>query len=76
MMVAGFPRCCLANFPIRSPNMVKVKLVRENIVRARYLFLVIASKPRPVEKASIDTPMANISILRYVKFISLVSFLR
>ena len=58
-IVALFPSFSDANFPITKPIYVKKVLTIANISIAIILELVTADKPRPVEKASIDTPKAN-----------------
>lgn len=61
-MLAQVPSSLLAYFPINNPNPVKRKLMIEKISNDRKIFEVIAFNPSPVEKASMDTPIANKNI--------------
>ena len=69
-MFAFFPNFLDANLPMAKPNMVNRKLTIEKISIADTLLFVIADKPRPVEKASMETPNANRKIPKNEKSIS------
>ena len=73
-MLAFFPSLLDANFPMFSPNHVNIKLTHENSNIARLLFSVIADSPKPVEKASMDTPNAKRNIPRNDRSSSSTSF--
>ena len=74
-ILAFFPTISLANLPISNPKSVKQKLVILKINMVNILLLVIASSPKPVEKASIETPKANKNMPKYDKSISTSSSL-
>lgn len=72
-ILAFFPNFLDANLPMAKPNMVNRKLTIEKISIADTLLLVIADKPNPVEKASMETPKAKRKIPKNEKSISVVS---
>ena len=57
--VAFLPRKEEAYLPIHKPIKVNEKLTAANIAIANVWFVVIAFNPKPVEKASIETPKEN-----------------
>ena len=57
--VAFLPRKEEAYLPIHNPSKVNEKLTIANIIIANIWLVVIAFNPKPVEKASIETPKEN-----------------
>ncbi len=72
-MDALFPNFFEANFPILKPIHVKRQLTLENISIASILLSVTAERPKPAEKASMDTPKAKRNIPKIDKSSFIVS---